>query len=462
VSSVVEKASASGGDVLWTFDIGDGGAEEDILRQAFMYDYPYSGWRSSPTVVGGIVYQTSLDGNLYAVDAESGDELWRFGAEGGIVSSPVVKGGTVYAGSLDGNLYAVNTADGTEIWRHGTGRTVSSPTATQNVVYTASQTGYLHALDTSDGTRLWRYELESPYPSRDDRHGVFHSSPTLKDSTVYVGCSLFPDLDVPGEAPNDGGALLAIDARDGTERWRYETGIPVISSPTVSNGAAYVGVDFANVDIVAVNIKNGSVRWKMRTQDRRWFPSSPAVGEDSVYAVSLNSRLYSLSISDGSERWSHSLGSKSVSSPTVAEGMVFVGSNRGIHAVDIEDGTEVWSREAGRVSSSPTVVDGVVYFASDDGTLYAMDAGVAGSSRDSRVELGTLGHHNAWAENDVSLDVERNPNRNGTSDTTDEVNGDGNGTLNTSDKSEDMSLSPAVPLLGLLSAGYLYDKRRKD
>jgi outer membrane protein assembly factor BamB len=32
---------------------------------------------SSPTVMDDTVYVGSLDGNLYAVDASSGDELWR-------------------------------------------------------------------------------------------------------------------------------------------------------------------------------------------------------------------------------------------------------------------------------------------------------------------------------------------------------------------------------------------------
>jgi len=41
-------------------------------------------------------------------------------------------------------------------------------------------------------------------------------------------------------------------------------------------------------------------------------------------------------------------------------------------------------------------VDGTVLVGSNDGILYAVDAGVSGSSEGSRVMLGTLGHHSQW------------------------------------------------------------------
>ena len=51
---------------------------------------------SSPAVARGAVYVGSGDGNLYVVDATSGDQLWRFRTEIGIGSSPVVEDGVVY------------------------------------------------------------------------------------------------------------------------------------------------------------------------------------------------------------------------------------------------------------------------------------------------------------------------------------------------------------------------------
>jgi outer membrane protein assembly factor BamB len=74
----------------------------------------------SPAVADGVVYIGATGGYFYAVDAETGQELWRvqtgkslttvaYGVSGGVVSSPTVVDGVVYFGSLDGKLYAVNT-----------------------------------------------------------------------------------------------------------------------------------------------------------------------------------------------------------------------------------------------------------------------------------------------------------------------------------------------------------------
>jgi outer membrane protein assembly factor BamB len=63
--------------------------------------------RSSPAVAGGTVYVGSFDDHLYAIDAETGQEQWRFETDEWVRSSPAVAGGTVYVGSFDGHLYAL-------------------------------------------------------------------------------------------------------------------------------------------------------------------------------------------------------------------------------------------------------------------------------------------------------------------------------------------------------------------
>ena len=62
---------------------------------------------SSPTVVDGVVYVGSLDSNLYAIDAASGQQRWVFPTGDGIFASPAVVDGVVYVGSTDTNLYAI-------------------------------------------------------------------------------------------------------------------------------------------------------------------------------------------------------------------------------------------------------------------------------------------------------------------------------------------------------------------
>ena len=60
-----------------------------------------------PAVVDGVVYVGSGDSYLYAVDAASGELLWRYETGDNVGSSPAVVDGVVYFGSDDGYLYAV-------------------------------------------------------------------------------------------------------------------------------------------------------------------------------------------------------------------------------------------------------------------------------------------------------------------------------------------------------------------
>ncbi|WP_331773054.1 serine/threonine-protein kinase (plasmid) [Embleya sp. NBC_00888] len=76
-------------------------------------------------------------------------------------------------------------------------------------------------------------------------------------------------------------------------------------------------------------------------------------------------------------RWRQRIGTLIGSSPAVAEGVVYVGSDdKEMHALDARTGNHKWTYTTrDKVDSSPTVVDGVVYFGSDDGNMYAVEAG---------------------------------------------------------------------------------------
>ena len=45
--------------------------------------------RSSPVVAGGRVFVGSYDSNLYALNAKTGDFIWKRATEAGICSSPL-------------------------------------------------------------------------------------------------------------------------------------------------------------------------------------------------------------------------------------------------------------------------------------------------------------------------------------------------------------------------------------
>jgi hypothetical protein len=102
---------------------------------------------SSPAVANGVVYVGSWNFNLYAIDAVTGTEKWRFATGAWVHSSPAVANGVVYVGSHDKNLYAIDAATGMEKWRFTTGGDVdSSPAVANGVVYFGSEDMNIYAI----------------------------------------------------------------------------------------------------------------------------------------------------------------------------------------------------------------------------------------------------------------------------------------------------------------------------
>ena len=62
---------------------------------------------SSPAVAGGVVYVGSSDNHVYALDASTGELLWRYETGDDVSSSPVVADGVVYVRSNDNYVYAI-------------------------------------------------------------------------------------------------------------------------------------------------------------------------------------------------------------------------------------------------------------------------------------------------------------------------------------------------------------------
>ena len=103
--------------------------------------------------------------------------------------------------------------------------------------------------------------------------------------------------------------------------------------------------------------------------------SSPAVANALVYIGSSDGQVHALAVATGEQRWAFQTGGEIISSPAVAYGMVIVGSQDGrLYALDSLTGQKRWEFSAGDgVDSSPTIADNVAYVGSNDGLVYAVD-----------------------------------------------------------------------------------------
>lgn len=337
---------------------------------------------ASPAVAGDLVYFPSYDGKFYALEASTGRLRWktatggerRFEAKGlhGMqprnqtiadpydifLSSPVVTGGAVYFGSGDGNLYALDAASGDVRWKFQTGDVVhSSPAYAGGTLFFGSWDSYFYAVDAATGKEKWRFHGGEDAVVHNQVG--FQSSPVVAAGVVYTGCR---DSNV-----------YALDAATGKEKWRANNaGSWVISSPAVIRGK----VLFATSDSSLFHAVDEGTGKPVFKQDTKAFVfSSPAVAGDVVYLGVLNGTLEARDLNTGALLWDFRTEASQRN-----RGWILTADrkfNTGIlySSTWREAALAIPDREfsVGSFASSPLIVNGVVYAGSTDGYLYALE-----------------------------------------------------------------------------------------
>ncbi|MFF3941047.1 outer membrane protein assembly factor BamB family protein [Streptomyces phaeofaciens] len=254
---------AGTGEQRWTFLTGKSRSSSATVADGVVY----VGGGGDVTIRLGGGSNDYEDGYLYAVDAVTGKQRWKFTTNSRVEESPTAADGLVYACALSGTVYAVDAGTGKQRWKFVTRGLLSSAAAVvDGVVYVSSEDSNLYALDAATGRQRWKFAT-----------GKYVSAPTVVDGTAYVG--------------SGDGDLSAVDAGTGRQRWRSPIGTaPFVSAPTVVDGTAYVGSGDGN--LYAVNAGTGKQRWNFRTGSPVY--SKPAFADGVVYISSLNGVLYAV------------------------------------------------------------------------------------------------------------------------------------------------------------------------
>ena len=192
---------------------------------------------TAPALVDGILYVGTRyvaprGGHIRALDALTGDELWRYEVPSlGIESTPVVYEGVVYAAgrSIGGRIHALNALSGELMWEYRPGTSGISSLAVRGRLVLAGAGGQVYALDVSTGDFRWR-AAGSP---------IFRGSPLIsqiqivRNGVIYAGyLAQTEDQFVPG--------VSVLDAETGEVLWRYHTEVGLGTPATVADGVLYI------------------------------------------------------------------------------------------------------------------------------------------------------------------------------------------------------------------------------
>jgi outer membrane protein assembly factor BamB len=140
------------------------------------------------------------------------------------------------------------------------------------------------------------------------------------------------------------------------------------------DGVARLGVNGAESIIGVDNAANLTLDWSFMTGDEVW--SSPAVAGGIVYVGSDDKKVYALDALAGTVIWTKTTGDRVRSSASVTGGVVYIGSDDNkVYALDALTGSTIWTATLGDnvENSSPLVANGMVYVGDLDGYFYALD-----------------------------------------------------------------------------------------
>lgn len=261
------------GSVKWTFETDGVVFGAPLANESYVYfgSIDIQGYSQ-------FAYKTDsvkTKSKFYALDAQTGEEVWSFSPEGGLRSSPAYQNGVLFFGSWDGTLYALDAANGDLKWSFETGRKIySTPAVKNNSVLFASNDEHLYSLNVEDGSENWRFNLNS----QDINEWIPRiSSPAVSKNSVYIG-SL-------------NGNLYSVNFEDGSLMWSFETGERIGSSPSLTDSTVYFGSD--DNYIYALDKSDGSLIWKYKANESIGT-SSPFLQNGRLFIGTMGNEIIAL------------------------------------------------------------------------------------------------------------------------------------------------------------------------
>lgn len=396
-------------------------------KLAVKWAFAYQGGRyGQPTVVGNRVFVTSSSGQVYALDKQTGCVAWAYKARGSVrvtVSvgrNPKAKSGwAAYFGDMSRNQVAVDANTGQELWRvlidtGGRGILTGAPALWGDTLYVplssfeegvaglaayecCKQRGAVAAIDTATGKIKWKsYAIPTaPAPFKTNAAGTqmygpagaaIWSSPTIdpKRGVLYVATGdSYTDVE---EHYSD--AVEAMDLKTGKIKWAHqmtELDHFLVGCPQQKPGVNCPTPNGPDFDFGASPIL-------------KHFPAKKGGknGKDMLFAGQKSGQVYGLNPDNGTILWQTRIG-KGSALGGVEWGMaadddnLYVGiADRGqptLSALRLTDGALIWRHRApepakcsfaGRCgngySGPPSLANGVLFGVNQDGHVRAFEA----------------------------------------------------------------------------------------
>lgn len=334
---------------------------------------------AEPQLDGDTLYVSLNAGKMAAVNAQDFSVMWEFPkgddfacGQGkskrhklqSIYGAPVISGGRVYFGAYDGNMYALDAGTGDCIWeshksedpgtqckREPDGPIVGGAVLYQGVLYVGSDDGQVYGIDAESGAVHFCLDVG----------GAVWSTPLIVDNTMYISTMK--------------GEVRAVEPGDWHPKWRgpFRTSAGLLTDPVLAEGKVIVGG--IGQTLFALDAETGKQVWSF--PGGNWFWGRPVVAGKTVYATNLDGKVYAVDLGTGQAAWeSNTFKAPEAirAAPLLSNGVLVVVDRGGnVYSLNPDTGEVLKSEPAvieKRVLANPIEFDGDVLLLAQSGDMY--------------------------------------------------------------------------------------------
>jgi outer membrane protein assembly factor BamB len=316
---VIHAFDKATGARLWTR--GDGDMTKDQAPSAFGGGVSFE---------AGRIYATNGVGEVKAVNADTGEVIWKVKPAGPLRGSPTIAFGQLFVMTQDNQVISLKMNDGSLVWDESGSNTqsgvfgVAAPAAGQGTIVAGYSSGELSAYRYENGRTLWsdalaRTNISTTVGSITD----IDADPIIDSGRVY--------------ALGQGGRMAAYELVTGQRIW--ELNLAGISTPAIAGEWIFTLTDDAR--LLAIARSSGRVRWITQLQRYRdeedkegpIFWTGPVLAGGQLWVASSEGEVWKVSAGEGSASLFADIGQPVSLPPIVADGFLYLLDDSGtIHA----------------------------------------------------------------------------------------------------------------------------------
>ena len=321
-------------------------------------------YKITPTLVDGVLYVASSDGEVAAISAADGDRLWRVELERPLSGGVGYHDRSLYLGGADGSVLQLSADDGVIEWEAAvSGEVLAAPAVSDDWVIVQTYDGKLLGFQSGADEPTWTFTSDVPVLTL---RGT--STPILVGGNAIAG---FGD-----------GKVIAVDVNSGNVSWESRIGVPQGSSEIdrivdIDGAMTQQGIELFVASyqgrVAALDNRTGRKLWQQNVSS----VTGTHVGFGNVYVADVDGTLSAFLRTGQGVRWQNiELGYRQLSRPTpVSSYVATVDFDGYLHLLSQVDGRIVGRTKIGGDAARADMIadSGRLIIFSDNGQLLAYE-----------------------------------------------------------------------------------------